>query len=265
MAFALFKRLKDGLTKTRTRLTSALSAVLRVGRKIDKDLLEDLHDTLIAADLGVASTEKIIADLEAAYKAGKIKQAQEILPYLKQELKDYWPDADRRLAKADTGPTVVLVAGINGSGKTTSVAKISKYLNDQGHRVILGACDTFRAAAIEQLTIWAQRVGVQIVHHQANSDPGAVAFDACEAAKSRKADYLVIDTAGRLHTQDHLMRELEKIRRVVAKQIPGAPHEVLLVLDATTGQNALNQARMFKQAADVTGIMLAKLDGTARG
>ena len=169
------------------------------------------------------------------------------------------------MAKSSEGPTVVLVVGINGSGKTTSVAKLTWYLKNQGHDVILAAADTFRAAAVDQLTIWAQRAGVQLVKHQAGGDPAAVVFDACAAAKARNADYLIIDTAGRLHTQDHLMRELEKIFRVVGKQIPNAPHEVILVLDATTGQNALNQAKIFKEISKVTGIMLAKLDGTAKG
>jgi len=243
----------------------ALTSVLRVGRKIDQQLLDELFDTLITADLGVSNTEKIIADLNTAWKAGKIGNAEEILPFLKDELKKYWPEQDRQLAKAESGPTVILIVGINGSGKTTSVAKLAWYLTSQKKKVILGAGDTFRAAAVDQLTIWAERAGVQIVKHQSGGDPAAVVYDACQAAMSRNADYLIIDTAGRLHTQDHLMRELEKIFRVVGKQIPGAPHEVLLVLDATTGQNALNQAKMFKQVAKVTGIILAKLDGTAKG
>ena len=262
---SFFRKLRDGLSKTRSRLTMALTSVLRVGRKIDQQLLDELFDTLITADLGVSNTEKIIADLNTAWKAGKIGNAEEILPFLKDELKKYWPEQDRQLAKAESGPTVILIVGINGSGKTTSVAKLAWYLTSQKKKVILGAGDTFRAAAVDQLTIWAERAGVQIVKHQSGGDPAAVVYDACQAAMSRNADYLIIDTAGRLHTQDHLMRELEKIFRVVGKQIPGAPHEVLLVLDATTGQNALNQAKMFKQVAKVTGIILAKLDGTAKG
>jgi fused signal recognition particle receptor len=260
-----FKKLRDGLFKTRTKLTGALSSILRIGRKIDQQLLDELFDTLITADLGLGNTEKIIADLKAAWKDGKIENAEQIIPFLKTDLKNYWPEHDRKLAKAETGPTVVLVVGINGSGKTTSIAKLTRYLTDQKNKVILAAADTFRAAAVDQLTIWSERAGVQIVKHQPGGDPSAVVFDACAAATSRNADYLIIDTAGRLHTQEHLMRELEKIFRVINKQIPGAPHEVLLVLDATTGQNALNQARMFKQVAKVTGIMLAKLDGTAKG
>ncbi len=260
-----FKKLREGLAKTRTKLTGALTSVLRVGRKIDQQLLDELFDTLITADIGISNTEKIISDLNAAWKAGKIIHAEEIVPFLKEELKKYWPEHDRKLAQAPSGPTVILVVGINGSGKTTSIAKLSWFLTNQKKKVILGAADTFRAAAVDQLTIWSERTGVQIVKHQSGGDPSAVVFDACQAATSRGVDYLIIDTAGRLHTQDNLMRELEKIFRVLNKQIPGAPHEVLLVLDATTGQNALNQAKMFKQVAKVTGIMLAKLDGTAKG
>jgi fused signal recognition particle receptor len=169
------------------------------------------------------------------------------------------------LRLAPSPPTVVFVVGVNGSGKTTSVAKLAAWLRKQGKTVLLGACDTFRAAAIDQLVIWAKRAGVDIVKHQPNSDPGAVAFDACEAALARKVDVLLIDTAGRLHTQDHLMRELGKIKRVVQKRIPDAPHEVILVLDATIGQNAINQAKVFSEVTNVTGLFLAKLDGSAKG
>jgi fused signal recognition particle receptor len=260
-----FQKLKNGLARTREKLSTALTSVLRVGRQIDQKLLDELHDTLITADIGVANTEKIISDLNVAWKGGIIKNAEDIVPFLKDELKKYWPEQDRKIAKADSGPTVILIVGINGSGKTTSIAKITNFLKSQGHEVILAAADTFRAAAVEQLTIWAERAGVQIVKHKTGGDPAAVVFDACSAAVARNADYLIIDTAGRLHTQDHLMRELEKIFRVIGKQIPSGPHEVLLVLDATTGQNALTQAKMFKNSAKVTGIMLAKLDGTAKG
>jgi fused signal recognition particle receptor len=176
-----------------------------------------------------------------------------------------WPHEERQIRWAPSGPTVILVTGINGSGKTTSVAKLAYYFTKQGKKVILGACDTFRAAAVEQLSVWSERIGVQIVKHDQGADPGAVAYDACEAAIARKADILLIDTAGRLHTQDNLMRELGKIQKVVERKMPGAPHEVLLVLDATIGQNALNQAKQFSQHVSVTGIVLAKLDGSARG
>ena len=180
-------------------------------------------------------------------------------------MKMYWPVQDRALKFAASGPTVILVAGVNGVGKTTSIAKLAQHLEDQGKKVMLAACDTFRAAAVQQLSIWAERTGTQIIKHEQGSDPAAVAFDACEAAAARGADVLLIDTAGRIHTKEHLMRELGKICRVVAGKIPGAPHEVLLVLDATTGQNAISQAKTFTDAAGVTGIFLAKLDGTAKG
>lgn len=265
MAMSLFKKLRSGLAKTRSKLSSALASVLVAGRKIDSQLLDELHDTFISADIGVASTDKLITELQDAYRSRKIQQAEQIVPYLKQFLKDYWPQEDRQIVASASPPTVVMIAGINGSGKTTSVAKLAWHLAQQGKKVILGACDTFRAAAIDQLAIWADRAGVEIVKHQHGSDPGAIAYDACSAAVARSADYLLIDTAGRLHTQDNLMRELQKITRVLGKQIPDAPHEVLLVLDATSGQNAVNQAKLFKQSADVSGIFLAKLDGTAKG
>ena len=219
---------------------------------------------MIQADLGVASAMKIRADLQTAYREKRITKGDEVIDFLKAELKSYWPPADRSVRMAPSGPTVILVAGINGAGKTTSVAKLTWYFKNQGKKVVLAAADTFRAAAVEQLTIWANRLDVEIVTGS-GTDPAAVVFDACEAACKREADILLVDTAGRLHTQDNLMRELTKIRNVVAKKIEGAPHEVLLVLDATTGQNAINQAKAFTAAVDVTGIMLAKLDGTAKG
>ncbi|MCE5184801.1 MAG: signal recognition particle-docking protein FtsY [Planctomycetaceae bacterium] len=257
--------LKEHLGKTRAKITSSLSAVLTLGRNIDDELLDKLEETLIGDDIGVETTDRIITDLRGAYKKGQIKKTDDVVPFLKSHMKNYWPAQDRMLKSAESGPTVILVAGINGSGKTTSIAKLAYMLNKSGKTVIVAACDTFRAAAVEQLTIWADRIGVQIVKHKSGADPAAVAFDACQAAVSRKADYLIMDTAGRLHTQKHLMEELTKIRSVAAKQIPGAPHEVLLVLDSTTGQNAIMQAKMFTEAIKVTGIFLAKLDGTARG
>ena len=257
--------LKDHLSKTRSRIASSLSAVLTMGRKIDDALLDELEATLIGDDIGVETTERLIGDLRTAYKSGQIAQSDDIIPFLKAQMKSYWPEQDRRLNVAASGPTVILVAGINGSGKTTSIAKLAGSLRKNGKQVIVAACDTFRAAAVEQLSIWAERIGVQIVKHKSGADPAAVAFDACQAAVSRGADYLIVDTAGRLHTQKHLMDELTKIRNVVAKQIPGAPHEVLLVVDGTTGQNAIMQAKIFTESIQVTGIFLAKLDGTARG
>ena len=261
----LFDRIKRGLTKTREKIGAGLGAVLPVGRKVDQGLLDDLRDTLLLSDVGPATVEKLITSVETAWKQGKVAEAQDVREHLKRHIVEMWPEADRSIVYAPSGPTVVLVAGINGSGKTTSVAKLGSYLTKQGKTVILGACDTYRAAAVEQLTIWSQRIGVQIIKHQQDADPGAVAYDACEAAVARKADVLLIDTAGRLHTQDHLMRELGKIRKVVQRKIEGAPHEVLLVLDATIGQNAVNQARVFSEHVQVTGLFLAKLDGSAKG
>ncbi|MCG3180582.1 MAG: Signal recognition particle receptor FtsY [Phycisphaerae bacterium] len=259
------EKLKKGLSKTRSLFVGSLRAVLPAGRKLDEQLLDDLEEQLIAADIGVRNVAKIIEDLKTAYREKRIATTDDVIEALKTEMKMYWPEADRSLRWAPSGPTVILVAGVNGVGKTTSVAKLTWWLTQQGKKVILGACDTFRAAAVEQLTIWSERTGVQIVKHQMGADPGAVAYDACEAAIARNADVLLIDTAGRIHTKENLMRELGKIRKVVANKLPGAPHEVLLVLDATTGQNAISQAKQFRDVAEVTGIVLAKLDGTAKG
>jgi fused signal recognition particle receptor len=264
---ALFKdaiqKLTAGLARTREKFVSSLRSML-AGRQLDADLLDELEAKLIQADLGVAAAKKIRDDLQAAYKDKRIDRGDQVLPFLKEELKKCWPPADLSVRFAPQGPTVILVAGVNGSGKTTSVAKLAWQFKQDGKKVCLAAADTFRAAAVEQLTIWAKRIGVDIVKGS-GSDPAAVVFDACDAATARGADVLLVDTAGRLHTQDHLMRELTKVRDVVARKIPGAPHEVLLVLDATTGQNAINQAKAFTAAIDVTGIFLAKLDGTAKG
>lgn len=257
--------LKEHLGKTRRKIASSLSAVLTLGRDIDDALLDKLEETLISDDIGVETTDRLIEDLRSAYKKGQIKKTDDVLPFLKAQMKQYWPQRDRELNKAPSGPTVILVAGINGSGKTTSIAKLAYMLNKSGKKVIVAACDTFRAAAVEQLTIWSERIGVQIVKHKSGADPAAVAYDAVQAAVARDVDYLILDTAGRLHTQKHLMEELTKIRNVITKHIPDAPHEVILVVDGTTGQNAIMQAKIFTEAINVTGIFLAKLDGTARG
>ncbi|HIJ67548.1 MAG TPA: signal recognition particle-docking protein FtsY [Planctomycetes bacterium] len=257
--------LRERLGKTRNRISSSLSSILTFGRDIDEDLLDELEETLISDDIGVEMTSKLISDLRTAYRGRRIVKSEDIIPFLKEHMKSYWPERDRQLRIAGSGPTAILVAGINGSGKTTSIAKLAYVLSRDKKKVIVAACDTFRAAAVEQLAIWAERIGVDIVKQQSGGDPAAVAFDACQAAVSRDADFLILDTAGRLHTKKNLMTELKKIRDVVAKKIPGAPTEVLLVLDATTGQNAIIQAKMFTEVIDVTGIFLAKLDGTARG
>ncbi|NBB95419.1 MAG: signal recognition particle-docking protein FtsY [Planctomycetes bacterium] len=260
---AIFKKLLNGLSRTKQRFVGGLKSLL-VGRTIDAKLLDELEAMLIQADIGVKGTMKIIDDLRTASSEGRIEKGEEVIDFLKNELKTYWPEADRAIHFAESGPTVILVAGINGAGKTTSIAKLAYQFHSGGKKVVLAAADTFRAAAVEQLTIWADRIGCDIIKGSAK-DPASVAYDACDAAIAREADVLLVDTAGRLHTQDNLMRELTKIRDVVGKKLPGAPHEVLLTLDATTGQNAIQQARAFVQAIDVSGIFLAKLDGTAKG
>ena len=256
---------KDRLGKTRAKITSSLSSVLSLGRKIDEALLDELEETLIRDDIGVETTDKLVSELRQAYRGRQIATTDDVIPFLKEHIKSYWPDRDRQLHTAAAGPTVILVAGVNGTGKTTSIAKLAHIFTQNGKTVIVAACDTFRAAAVEQLSIWADRIGVQIVKHKSGSDPAAVAFDACEAAVARDVDILILDTAGRLHTKKDLMLQLTKIRDVVTRKIPDAPHEVLLVLDGTTGQNAISQAKLFTEAINVTGIFLAKLDGTARG
>ncbi|MBP7934161.1 MAG: signal recognition particle-docking protein FtsY [Phycisphaerae bacterium] len=261
----LFDRLKKGLAKTRDKITRSFRSVLPFGRKIDDALIDQLEETMLADDMGPTATARFIDEVRKAYKSGEISQTEEIIPFLQNRIVTFWPEADRQLHWANSGPTVILVAGVNGSGKTTSVAKLCSYLAKQGKKVVLGACDTYRAAAVAQLTEWSKRLGVQIVKHDQGSDPGAVAYDACEAAIARGFDVLILDTAGRLHTQDHLMRELNKIQRVVQKKMPEAPHEVLLVLDSTIGQNAINQAKVFGEHVKVTGLFLAKLDGSAKG
>ena len=260
---ALIGNLIKGLKRTKNLLSGGLKTLLS-GRQLTPAILDEIEATLIKADIGVHSTMKICEDLQAAYKQKKIVSGDDAIDFLKNELKTYWPDSDRSVHFAQSGPTVILVAGINGCGKTTSVAKLAWRLQEDGKKVMLAAADTFRAAAVEQLTIWSKRIGCEIIHND-SSDPGAVVYDACQAAVARKADVLLIDTAGRIHTEGNLMRELVKIRDVVRKQFPDGPHEVLLVLDATTGQNAISQAKKFMEAIDVTGICLAKLDGTARG
>ncbi len=216
---------KDRLGKTRDKITSSLSSVLTLGRNIDEALLDELEETLISDDIGVETTDKLISGLRDAYRSRQIATTDEILPFLKEHIKSYWPARDRQLHLAQRPPTVVLVAGVNGTGKTTSIAKLAHIFTQNNKTVLLAACDTFRAAAVEQLSIWAERIGVQIVKHKTGSDPAAVAFDACEAALARGTDILILDTAGRLHTKKDLMQQLTKIRDVVARKIPGTPNE----------------------------------------
>lgn len=263
---SIVSKVKQGLEKTREVFVASVRSLL-LGKKLDDALLLQLERRLIEADVGVKTTARWIDAIRADFRAGRIDSGDEVLAYLKEELTRLWPAQDRELGSAPPGqgPTVILVTGVNGAGKTTSIAKLCSALRKAGKSVVLGACDTFRAGAVRQLEIWSERLGVEVVKGQQGGDPAAVAFDACAAAKARNADVLILDTAGRLHTQDSLMRQLTKIRSVVARQIPGGPHEVLLVLDATLGQNALRQAEEFTKAAGVTGIFLAKLDGTAKG
>jgi fused signal recognition particle receptor len=267
-----FNRIKQGLAKTRSAVGGALRKLIGAGRTIDKAFLEELETTLLQADIGVAKSEMIIAELTKRYKDGEVAKGEDLLDFLKASLRAELQVANvEELAWAASGPTVVLVVGVNGAGKTTTIAKLAKRFKDQGRQVLIAAGDTYRAAAIEQLVIWADRAGVEIVKTHHGSDAAAVAFDAVASAQAKNADVVLIDTAGRLHTKEHLMRELEKIRRVIQKRIPEAPHETLLVLDATAGQNAVQQAKVFREVLGgeagrgVTGLVLTKLDGTAKG
>jgi fused signal recognition particle receptor len=264
-----FEAIKKGLQKTAEAIGGQLRSLL-LGKSLSEELIDEIESRLIAADVGVKASRELVAGLRAEFRSGKVARGEDALEYLKRSLKTRWPKLEqgsgaRAIAVAEQRPTVVLVVGVNGVGKTTSVAKIARALKDEGRTVLLAAADTFRAGAVAQLTVWSERLGIEIVKGKAGADPAAVAFDAADAAIARGVDVLLVDTAGRLHTQDNLMRELTKIRNVLAKKIPGAPHEVLLVLDATSGQNAVQQARLFGAAAGVTGIFLSKLDGTARG
>ncbi len=257
-------KVRAALGRTRDTFVGGLRSILS-GRVLDDALMDEIESRLIQADLGVQTVANLMEGLRSAYKAGALKRSEDVIPHIKARLIGLWPEADRRIHFSTSGPTVILVGGVNGAGKTTSIAKLAKAMRDEGKTVLLAACDTFRAAAVEQLEIWSQRLGVEIVKGQQGGDPAAVAFDAAAAAVSRGVDVLIIDTAGRLQTQKHLMDQLAKIKRVVQKQIPDAPHESILVLDATTGQNAVRQAEEFSAAMELTGVFLSKLDGTAKG
>jgi len=260
----LFDRLKKGLRKTRTALSDGISSLFKGGRPIDQELLDELEELLYTSDLGPLASE-LTAELARLHKRGDVQGEEGVRSTLRRLLLERL-GAGGGEAELTARPTVVLVVGVNGSGKTTSIAKLAHRFQSQGKTVLLAAADTFRAAAADQLEIWAQRNGAEIVRqHQDGADPAAVAFDAVNAALARNIDVVLIDTAGRLHTQAGLMQELEKIQRVVQKKIPDAPHETWLVLDGTNGQNAVQQAREFTRAVDVTGLVVAKLDGTARG
>jgi fused signal recognition particle receptor len=256
--------IRRGLQKTAEALGAGVRSILH-GRALSEDVIGEIETVLVQSDVGVRAAREIVDELRAEFRSGRVPRGEDAIEFLKQRLKARMGTGNRAIAVAAAKPTVVLVVGINGAGKTTSVAKIAKSLRDDGRTVLLAAADTVRAGAVAQLETWSKRLGVDIVKGTQGADPAAVAFDAADAAIARGVDVLLVDTAGRLHTQDHLMRQLTKIRNVIAKKIPGAPHEILLVLDATSGQNAVNQAKAFKEACDVTGIFLAKLDGTAKG
>jgi fused signal recognition particle receptor len=261
----LFDKIKQGLKKTSQLLNTDVRDLFKAqGRLVDDAFLEELREILIKTDMGVQPAQAIVDEVRTTYRA-RVVQMQELLSSVKTKLKTLMAQADSPIRFAASGPTVVMVAGVNGAGKTTSIAKLTYLFTEQGKKVVLGAADTFRAAAVEQLTIWASRLGAQIVKGEPNSDPASVAHRAIAVAIESAADVCIIDTAGRLQTQQNLMQQLTKIHRVIGKQIPEAPHEVLLVLDATTGQNGISQARHFTDAVHCTGIVLAKLDGTAKG
>lgn len=260
-----FSRLKESLTKTRETFVEKIDQVFTGRKGIDEELYEELEEVLIQADVGVNTAMKLVERVRKGVKARNVQEASRLKDIFQEELEYLMGEKITPINTNPEGPTVIMVVGVNGVGKTTTIGKMAHNYKEQGKKVILAAGDTFRAAAIDQLEIWADRVGVDIIKHQEGSDPGAVAYDAVHAARSRKADVLLIDTAGRLHNKSHLMDELRKVHKIVAREMPGAPHEVLLVLDATTGQNALSQVKIFSEAVNVTGIALTKLDGTAKG
>jgi len=258
------EKLSDSLTKTRKGFIDKVFDVF-TGRKIDEELFEELEEVLIQGDVGVNTAVDLVEKLRERVKTDKIKEAEQLRKVLVEEIIEIMGDEVPQLNLENGELNIILVVGVNGVGKTTSIGKLAHKLKAEGKRVILGAGDTFRAAAIDQLKVWGQRVGVDVISHQEGADPAAVVYDAIQAAKARKADVLIIDTAGRLHNKVNLMEELKKIRRIIDKEATGALREVLLVLDATTGQNALSQAKTFGQTAGVTGVILTKLDGTAKG
>ncbi len=262
---SMFERFKRGMSKTQSSLVGRVDSLLHGRTVIDEDLVEELEEILITADLGMQTTQQLIASLEQSRSRGELSTTEQVRQLLMAELKQILQFESKDLDVDSASPFVIMVVGVNGVGKTTTIGKLANQFAQSGKKVILGAGDTFRAAAAEQLEIWGERAGVEVIRHAEGADPGAVAFDAAKAAVARKADILLLDTAGRLHTKVNLMEELKKIGRVLDREIPGAPHEILLVLDATTGQNALTQAKLFNEAVALDGIALTKLDGTAKG
>ena len=263
---SFLERMKEAVSRTRENLADRIDEVVAFDREIDRNTLDDLEATLIGADLGTTTTREVLDGLREKADRKQIRDVNELKRLLKEQLLSILAAANSApVQKVDGTPEVILVVGVNGTGKTTTIGKLSQVFRGQGRNVLLCAADTFRAAAIEQLEVWGQRTGTEVIKTKAGGDPAAVLFDALQAAVARKTDYVIVDTAGRLHTKSNLMAELEKMRRTAQRIVPGAPHETLLVMDATTGQNGLQQARQFTGAAGVTGIVLTKLDGTAKG
>jgi len=262
---SLLAKFKSSLSRTRQEITGKIDGLVRRTSKIDEEFWEELEEILIQADVGFKTTLELVDRVRDSARKNKVNEATEVVKLLKEEVKNILQYYDQGLNTVAETPMVILVVGVNGAGKTTSIAKLAHKFKQENKKTMLAAGDTFRAAAIDQLQIWADRVGVELIKNQEGSDPGAVVFDAINAARARKAEVLIIDTAGRLQNKTNLMKELAKISKIVNREIEGAPHEVLLVLDATTGQNAISQARIFKEATGVTGIILTKMDGTAKG
>ena len=260
-----FDKLKKGLAKTRETITNKIEKLVIGYADIDDDLLDELEEILIMADVGVNTTEKLMEAVRKGIKKKEINTPEDLKPFLQARISELLANGSDETRVAAEGPTVLLVIGVNGVGKTTTIGKLASYYKGQGKSVMLAAADTFRAAAIDQLEVWGERTGTRVIRHEEGSDPAAVAYDAVKAAKARNIDVLLIDTAGRLQTKTNLMEELKKINRVIQREIPDAPHETLLVLDATTGQNAISQANIFTKAAPISGVVLTKLDGTAKG
>ncbi|GAB1771019.1 MULTISPECIES: signal recognition particle-docking protein FtsY [Priestia] len=262
------QKFKDGLSKTRNSFSERVNDLVSRYRQVDEEFFEELEEILISADVGVATVLDLIDDLKLEVKRRNIKDPQDVQAVISEKLIDIYESGEEQIGELNMQQndlTVILFVGVNGVGKTTTIGKIAHKFKQEGKKVVMAAGDTFRAGAIEQLEVWGERVGVDVIKQSAGSDPAAVMYDAVQSAKARKADVLLCDTAGRLQNKVNLMKELEKVKRVIEREIPGAPHEVLLVLDATTGQNALSQAKTFSEATNVTGIVLTKLDGTAKG
>ncbi|MEW6725713.1 signal recognition particle-docking protein FtsY [Desulforudis sp. 1088] len=261
-----FSKLKQSLTKTREAISEKVEGVIYGKTTVDEYLYEDLEDVLIQSDVGVSTSMALVEKLREAMKECRSDDPTKLRPLLREKIAELFAgDGVAELNVEAPPPAVIMVVGVNGTGKTTTIGKLAYLLKKRGKKVLLAAGDTFRAAAIEQLEVWGQRAGCEVIKHREGSDPAAVVFDAIQAARARKYDVVIVDTAGRLHTKSNLMEELKKVFRVIGREVPGAPHEVLLVLDATTGHNAITQAEMFKQAVGVTGVVLTKLDGTAKG